>query len=155
VGIHNSTLFHYFPDKRSLWASALDAVAERQLEWLERLEADAPPSADGFASVVDGWDRHLATSPAEARVLLEGLAGPDAEDAPSPPLLRLRALVEDWIGRAGEAGLLRAPSPEAAADRLLGMLLFRAARRGAASTKKAGEPNEGPARSFLAGLEWK
>lgn len=128
VGLHNSTLFHYFPSKESLAASARDAVAERQLEWLAPLGADDPPQLATLEAALAGWERHLAANPAEARLLLDALAGPGAmEPSASPPLARMRTLLEDWLARAHAAGAISCPSPPAAVRCLLGALLFRPA----------------------------
>jgi AcrR family transcriptional regulator len=132
VGLHNSTLFHYFPDKESLAASALDAVAERQLEWLERLEADVPPALETLESVLSDWDHHLRSAPAEARLLLDAVAGPGsgalARDGERPPVERMTKLLESWLRRADSAGVVHCPSPGATARHLLALLLFRPGR---------------------------
>ncbi|MGH0036506.1 MAG: TetR/AcrR family transcriptional regulator [Myxococcota bacterium] len=156
VGIHNSTLFHYFPDKGSLVASALDAVAERQLEWLERLEADEPPSLAALESVLADWDRHLCGAPAEASLLWDALGGPGAssgDDRPaSVPVGRLTSLLEGWLERAAAAGLIRCPQTAAATGWILGAMLFRphAGVDGEPGAGRAAAPSERPLARFVA-----
>jgi len=125
VGLHNSTLFHYFPDKASLTSSVLDAVAQRQLEWLERLADDDPPRLETLGTVLEAWDGHLQAAPAEARLLLAAFAGPGSAPATSAPLERMVGLLQRWLERADVAGVVHCPRPAVEATRLLALALFR------------------------------
>ncbi len=130
VGLHNSTLFHYFRDRGSLAASVVDAVAERQLEWLAPLaDAERSPSLDQLSDCLDAWDAHLGATPSEARLLLDALTAFDAREASDDaPSRRLRSILEDWLGRAHSAGAIECPSPTVTARHLLAMCLFRPPR---------------------------
>ncbi len=133
AGLHNSSLFHHFPNKLELVRAAFEQVLERLLPLVEPLGANDPPSLDLFVETLEQVASHLHDEPNDARFLLRTildaemvLAGYRALDErrDDHPVVRLFAAVWGWLGRARAAGVVRDHNVYQATRNLIGLMLF-------------------------------
>jgi AcrR family transcriptional regulator len=121
VGLHNSSLFHHFPNKRDIMAVVLGRVSEELRTRLEPLAADDPPSLERLSEVLVALSDHYADERAEARCALRLLLEPE--------LAGVRAgqgatALWSWLARAQAAHEIRPVSVGHAARNLLSMVLL-------------------------------
>lgn len=130
VGLHKSTLFHYFGGKRKLADEVFVGVAERVLKKVEPLLAIEPPELEQILRAGDTVLDHFAEERAAARFLMRVMvAHPDdafcvPRDDPGHPIIRLLFEVGRWIDRARAAGALRPLKVRHTLLNLLGVMLF-------------------------------
>jgi AcrR family transcriptional regulator len=130
VGLHKSTLFHYFGGKRELADEVFVGVAERLLKQVEPLLASEPPTLEQLLAVADRLLEHFAEERAAARFLMRVMvAHPDdafrvpVEDE-SHPIMRLLVCVGSWLERARRARAVRPLVVRHGLINLLGVMLF-------------------------------
>lgn len=133
AGLHNSSLFHYFPSKRAIH----DALAERVVSaaracLVPPLGAASPRIEDLLAGLGD-LAEHLAGRPHEAAYLTQAVVsgglGPYAEARSRMTEELLRPLWE-WLVRARDAGEIRSVRPQPATLQLIGLVLVEPAFAG-------------------------
>jgi AcrR family transcriptional regulator len=136
VGLHNSSLFHYFRTKREIIGAVLRRESEELLTRLEPLADDDPPSLDRFVTVLLAVSDHYAREPRSARAAMRLFLDPGAWldpyaseiDAktpdPSHRLVRFTALLWGWLDRAQAARVVRPLDTQQAARNLFGLLLM-------------------------------
>ncbi len=133
VGLHNSTLFHYFPSKSDIATAVFENVLERVFPLLDRLDPE-DPDLDRFSAVLVDVADHLGTAPDDARFLLRAIIDGDAflysyrdhvdpEDTDNP-LVHLFTLIWGWLGAAREAGVIRPVRVYQTTRNLIGLLVF-------------------------------
>jgi AcrR family transcriptional regulator len=127
VGLHKSTLFHHFADKREL----LEAVGERFMaevvRRLEPLESDDPPDLGQFVAIAEELDEYFAERPWTALFVMREILGPHdpvRAGALSAETQRLFGLLAGWLDRARRAGVVRRLSLRQAIVNLMGLALF-------------------------------
>ena len=133
VGLHNSTLFHYFASKSDIAAAVFENVLERVIPLLERLDPEHPDLGRFIAVLVD-VAHHLGTSPDDARFLLRAIIDGDAflysyrdevdRDDTDNPLVHFFTLIWGWLGAARDAGVIRPVRILQATRNLIGLLVF-------------------------------
>ncbi len=131
VGLHNSTLFHYFSSKRELSSQLLERVIGRTAALVEPLDRDDPPQLDTLLGVIREIAAHFAEHPEEASFILRdqidcqesGLLDTDTSD-PRNPIYRLFASVWGWLDRARRTGAIRPVRIAQTARILFGILLY-------------------------------
>jgi len=136
VGLHNSSLFHYFRTKREIIGAVLRRESEELLTRLEPLARDDPPSLDTLVAVLSDVSDHYAREPRSARAAmrlfldpgawLDPYAAEVASESPDPShrLVRFSSLLWGWLERAQAAGVVRPLSPQQATRNLFGLLLM-------------------------------
>ncbi len=133
VGLHNSTLFHYFPSKSDIATAVFENVLERVFPLLDRLDPE-DPNLDRFIAVLVDVADHLGRAPDDARFLLRAIIDGDAflyayrndvdpEDTDNP-LVHLFTLIWGWLRAARDAGVIRPVRIYQATRNLIGILVF-------------------------------
>ncbi|NNL66304.1 MAG: TetR/AcrR family transcriptional regulator [Myxococcales bacterium] len=132
AGLHNSSLFHYFPSKRAIHDALAGQVIGRARAHLTPLLAEGPPHLeqlfDGFGDLAE----HLAAHPLEAAYLTQVLAGGGGSWASAHERLVAELLkpVWEWLVRARDAGEIRRVRPQPATLQLMGLVLLEPAFAG-------------------------
>jgi len=136
VGLHNSSLFHYFTTKREIIGAVLRRESEELLTRLAPLADDDPPSLDRLVAVLLEISDHYARAPRSARAAMRLFLDPGAwldpyaaeidraHPDPSHRLVRFTSLLWGWLERAQTAGVVRPLHPPQATRNLLGLLLM-------------------------------
>ena len=134
VGLHNSTLFHHFRNKREIASSAFECVLERLLPCLRSVEEDDPPCLDRFVSCAEELLDHFATHRDDARFLGRALLDQDTflhdyvrsvdRGDTRHPLVRGFSIVWGWLDRARRTGAIRPVRVFPATRILIGILIF-------------------------------
>jgi AcrR family transcriptional regulator len=135
VGLHKSSLFHYYRGKLDLASEVLLAAMERVLAHVSPLECDDPPRRETFFSVIDAGIDHFADEPDAARLLLTILVAPEDSDLNIPiaredldhPVMRLFTILGTWLDRARASGLVRKLSIRQTIPNLMGIVLMQPA----------------------------
>ena len=133
VGLHNSTLFHYFRSKSEIASSVFESVLERVFPLLDRLDLEQP-DLDRFIGVLVDVADHFASDPDDAQFLLRSIIDGEAflyayrkdvdPEDPDNPLVRLFTLIWGWLSAARGAGVIRPVRVYQATRNLIGILLF-------------------------------
>lgn len=155
VGLHNSTLFHYFPSKRALAGRVLEQVIGRMAVLVAPLDHDDPPQLDTLLSVVRGVADRFAAHPEEATFILRDLIDWDDLETdtadPHNPIYRLFASLWGWLERARQAGVIRPVRITQAARILIGILLYDPAAK--IGNQAPGAPRPAPDKVRLRRLD--
>lgn len=127
VGLHKSTLFHHFTDKRALVDEVTRRFMAEVIRRLEPLERNDPPDLETFVRVVEALDDWFAAHPRAALYLMREMLGPydptwGSEE--SPETTRFFGLVASWLDRARRAGVVRPLSVRQAIVNLMALVLF-------------------------------
>jgi AcrR family transcriptional regulator len=127
VGLHKSTLFHHFADKRAL----VDEVTRRFMAEvnlrLEPLEHDDPPDLETFVRVAEDLDDWFAAHPSTALYVMREMLGPYEPSwggEQSPETTRFFGLVASWLDRARRSGAVRPLSVRQAIVNLMALVVF-------------------------------
>ncbi len=131
VGLHKSSLFHYFRGKGELADAALRRATGPINEILESLDRERP-DLEQFIEVGLRLDDHLASQPATARFLLRAIVGttPELEahleqrEDFGHPVLRLFIALGLWLEHARAANVIRPVRVRHAVVNLLGTALL-------------------------------
>jgi AcrR family transcriptional regulator len=137
VGLHKSSLFHHFRSKEELAREVYRGSVERLLKRLEPILAEHPPRLETLLAALDAAVEHFASEPAAARLLVrlmvEPAGGPGSPfDVPAAGpgemepegIVRVLALVGQWLARAREAGVIRAVPVRHTILNLMGLVLL-------------------------------
>jgi AcrR family transcriptional regulator len=127
VGLHKSTLFHHFHDKRALVDAVTHRLMAEVIRRLEPLEADDPPHLERFVAIAEELDDYFATHPGYGLFVMREILGPFEPSwggAQSEETTRLFGLLADWLDRARRAGVVRRLSVPQAIVNLMGLALF-------------------------------
>lgn len=131
VGIHKSTLFHYFSSKEALGQAAFLQTSERLLKLIEPVLAAPEPELDQLLTACDLLVDHFATERWTARFLTrfliarpdEAFGIPEGEEDRHPlPVLLFR--IGDWLDRARNSGAIRPIKVRQTLLNLMGVVLF-------------------------------
>lgn len=113
VGLHKSTLFHYFKGKEALAQEAFYGVCQRLLGSVEALLDDPEPSVDQLVVLVDEVMDQFSRDRFAARFLMRFLISDPGEafripaDPPGHPLTVLLTKLGGWLDRARNRGVIR------------------------------------------------
>lgn len=128
VGLHKSTLFHHFADKRALVEEACERFLAEVVTRLEPLERDDPPDLETVVDVAEDLDGWFAERPGLALFVMRDILGPTdpswAGGGLSPGTTRLFALMTSWLDRARRAGVVRKLSVPQAICNLMALSVF-------------------------------
>jgi AcrR family transcriptional regulator len=135
VGLHKSSLFHYYSGKLELATEVCLAAMARVVAHVEPLERDDPPRRETFERVIGACIDHFAAEPAAARLLLSLLVAPEDSELNLPvgkhdlghPVIRLFTILGGWLERARGKGLTRDLSIQQTIPNLMGIVLMQPA----------------------------
>ncbi len=134
VGLHKSTLFHYFKSKEQLAHEVYSGIGERLLKRIEPLLAVGKPSLDQVLRLSDELVDHFSEERGAARFLMRLMVAEhesalsarvfafDADDA--HPFDQVLVAAGAWLDRARRAGVIRRIKVRHTLINLLGLVLF-------------------------------
>jgi AcrR family transcriptional regulator len=131
VGLHKSSLFHYYRGKLELAREVFEAALERVADHVRPLPDDDPPSFECLFGVVDALVDHFSDEPDVARLILMVTIAPrDSDlnipidaDSDLPGIERFRILWE-WLERARKKGVIRSSNLPQTIFNLVGVVLY-------------------------------
>lgn len=156
VGIHKSSIFHYYRKKRDLAAEVLRGAMARLRDRLLPLVEDEHLTLEKGLEVLDDVVDHFADRPEDARLVLTYLCAPDDSDFKIDPSARsshpgrqayeILALALD---RAQRRGVIGKVEPDQVLFSLVGLLLVYPAMAGNAEQRlfRNGDPFSPEARA--------
>ncbi len=127
VGLHKSTLFHHFADKREIVDEVTRRFMADVIRHLEALERNDPPDLETFVRIAGELDEWFAEHPQSALYLMREMLGPydpSRGGEQSPETERLFGLLASWLDRARRAGAVRPLSVPQAIVNLIALVLF-------------------------------
>ncbi|MCG8589129.1 MAG: TetR/AcrR family transcriptional regulator [Proteobacteria bacterium] len=127
VGLHKSTLFHHFSDKRELIDAVTDRFMAEVTRRVEPLERDDPPRLETFVSVAEELDEWFAERPNLALFVVRDILGPFEPGwtgEQSAETTRFFGILTSWLDRARQAGAVRRLSVPQAIVNLMGLAIF-------------------------------
>lgn len=132
AGLHNSSLFHYFPSKRAIHDALAEQIVGRARAHLAPLLAGGQPQIEALFDAFGDLAEHLAAHPLEASYLTQALASSGGSWAPAHErvLAELLKPVWEWLVRARDAGEIRRVRPQPATLQLVGLVLLEPAFAG-------------------------
>lgn len=113
VGLHKSTIFHYFKGKEELGQEAFYGVCDRLLTRVEPLLLDPEPEIEQIVALADEVMDQFAEDRWAARFLMRFLISHPGEafeisnEPPGHPLTRLLVALGSWLDRARNRGVIR------------------------------------------------
>lgn len=134
AGLHNSSLFHYFPGKAALQDALAERVVAAAAVRLAPLAREGSPQLSDLVDVLGDLAEHWAARPAEANFVASVLLAGDAGALAVARARAEQALLEpiwSWLVRARDAGAIRRVRPRAATLQLVGLVLLEPALGGA------------------------
>jgi AcrR family transcriptional regulator len=128
VGLHKSSLFHYYSGKLELLDDALGAAISRLLALLAPLLVEERPTLETLIQALRLLVDHFSEHPQTARLLVTLMVAPDDSEVRKLPSSE-RSLgfylgLSRWLERARKAGVIRACSIRQAIPNLMGLVLF-------------------------------
>lgn len=130
VGIQKGSIAYHFETKAELALEAYWSVVRDIAELLRPLEAQDPPTLDGFLTAVDRLVDAVAERPDAARLALRLMVDQvepersiDPQDR-SHPVVELLTLLGVWLVRAQRARVVRRGDPRHLLIHVLGLLQF-------------------------------
>ena len=128
--LRKSSLFYHFKDKRDLATTAFLAVTEDMAGLLSALDGPAPPHMDQLRELISTCVAYTRDNRARARLgmrlfvdrtsAIRNVQPDDRDD----PLVRSFLSLAGWLGRAREAGVIRAVDVGNAMMQIFSALLF-------------------------------
>ena len=133
VGLHKSTLFHYFGGKEALADEVCVGICERLLKEVEPVLASHPLELEQILRVGDAKVDHFARERWTARFLLRlmvahldagfGVSRNDGDH----PVFQLLVLIGSWLDRARNEGVIRPIRVRQTLLNVMGVVLFHPA----------------------------
>ena len=156
VGLHKSSLFHHYRGKLELAREVFEAAVQRVVERVEPLAHDEPPRLDTLLAVSDALVDHFSEEPAAARLILAFMIAPEDSDVHVPvslddvdqPVVKVHALIWDWLERAKSHGAIRPVSLRQALLNFIGVMLMYPAIAGEQAIIAGPEPFSPKARKI-------
>lgn len=127
VGLHKSTLFHHFADKRQIVDAATRRFMAEVIRRAEALEQNDPPDLETFVAIAGELDDWFSEHPPVALFVMRDILGPFEPGwggEMSPETTRFFAIVASWLDRARRCGAVRALSVPQAIVNLLALVLL-------------------------------
>jgi AcrR family transcriptional regulator len=146
VGLHKSSLYHYYRGKLELADEVLDAVLERVLTLVQPLTDNDPPTLEALLAALDAVVDHFADEPEAARMILSVLLAPEDSDLNLPlrgsdhPAFGFFSILWSWLERAKHAGVIRPANTRQTLMNLVGVVLFYPAVASEISAVSGPEP---------------
>ena len=127
VGLHKSTLFHHFSDKKELVDEVSMRFMAELIQRVDALESDDPPHLESILKVADELDDYFAAHPWYALFVTREMLGPfeptwDGDQGPEGR--RFFGVVADWLVRARDAGVVRSMSVPHTIVNVIAIALF-------------------------------
>jgi AcrR family transcriptional regulator len=150
VGLHKSSLFHYYSGKLELLDDALGTAVSRLLSLLAPLLVEERPTLETLNQAVRLLVDHFSEHPQTARLVVTLMVAPDDSEVRKLPSSE-RSLgfylgLSRWLERARRAGVIRACSIRQAIPNLMGLVLFYPAVAGDLRELVGAEPFSARAR---------
>ncbi len=130
VGLHKSTLFHHFADKRTIVDQVTRRFMAEVIRRAEALEQNDPPDLETFVDIAEELDDWFSEHPSLALFVMRDILGPFEPGwggEQSPETTRFFAIVASWLDRARRSGVVRPLSVPQAIVNLLALVLLHPA----------------------------
>ncbi len=127
VGLHKSTLFHHFPDKRSIIDEMTVRFMTEVVRRVEPMEHDDPPDLERFVAVAESLDDYFSEHPWTALMVMRDTLGPFETTwfgEQSAETTRFFGILAQWLDRARQAGVVRPMSVPQVIVNLMAIVLF-------------------------------
>ncbi len=122
MGVGKSSLYHYFPTKKALFASLADETLRREAELFDALAAGATPASERLQALLDAIMGMLDEWAAVGPLLVDFLREPRGRQRARETFARARAALARLIREGQRTGAFRKGAPGALATVVLGCL---------------------------------